>query len=393
MRGWLVLLLILSLFAQGAQVSSLPDAKATLEALEDDLNVFAFTLFKQLRTDKENHLVSPYSLSAGMGMAYLGARGGTAVVLEQGMRFPGAPVPTASLFHALHKDLASSALEMTNGLWVQSRQAPLATFVSGVREFYGGAVAEVDFRRDRASALQKINAWVKEKTHGTVPQLLTPQDVDAATRLVLVNALYFKNAWARPFEEAQTEKREFIQSDQGRSVVPMMQQVGFFPYYRGVNFSALKLAYEESRFALYLLLPQEGKQLGEVELSLQSYLDMRSSFETSYMRLQLPRFSIDDRLSLQEPLEKLGMASAFLPGADFSGMNGLRDLYLQKVVQASHFALDEKGTEAAVASGVVAGVTSIGAPPIPFIVDHPFLFLLVDEKSGLILFMGQVAQL
>jgi serpin B len=215
------------------------------------------------------------------------------------------------------------------------------------------------------------------------------------TRLVLTNAIYFNSAWSSPFMEQNTQPGPFTGLDGKQSNVPVMNQQATFGYFQGQGYQAVNLPYINAKLSMLVILPEAGKfSAVEKGLSPDMLDQVTRGLRGLEVRLALPKFHIESEIGLNEALKGLGMTDAFDPAAaDFSGMDGTRTLYISDVVHKSYVTVDEKGTEAAAATAVVIGKTSIPAQVIQFTVDRPFFFAIQDTQTGAILFMGRVTNL
>lgn len=254
--------------------------------------------------------------------------------------------------------------------------------------------AAVDFGRQPEDARQVINGWISAQTRERISELLQRGDLDAATVLVLTNAIYFKGSWVARFLASQTVTRPFHVGAARTVEVPTMQQVSRFAVARGVDFAALELPHEGTRLAMVILLPDAPDGLASLErqLSPEMLADCLARLSEEQVRLSLPRLKLRSRSDLAETLAAMGMPSAFTSRADFSGINGARDLFISKVVHEAEIEVNEEGAEASAATAVIMARESAPAEPVEFHADHPFIFLIRDRESGAILFMGRVTE-
>jgi serpin B len=285
-------------------------------------------------------------------------------------------------------------LVAANSLWGQQGDRFLPEYTSCLAKYYGSELHAVDFRNAAESASRAINAWVEGKTNGLIPELLSSRDVGPDTSLVLVNTVYFKAAWVYPFVKSLTTPGDFHLADGTTTRVPMMHQTRRFPHAAGDGFAMLELPYKGGDLAIDVVLPDEGVSLDKVESGLSTDVLQKAidGLGERDVAVELPKFKVTASAELSGTLAGLGMTKAFRPGADFSGIDGEHDLYLSKVVHQVVVNLDEEGTEAAAATGVIGfRVLAVKAKPTPFRVDRPFLYVIRDLKSGAILFLGRVA--
>ncbi|GAI76663.1 unnamed protein product, partial [marine sediment metagenome] len=258
---------------------------------------------------------------------------------------------------------------------------------------YDGRLSEVDFAGATETARKTINAWVEKKTKDKIKELLKPGVLNRLTRLVLTNAIYFKGNWDSQFEKARTQPAPFTLTDGKKVNVPMMNQTEKFKYTEAESFQALELPYVDNELSMVILLPKETDGLSDFEKTLTAgnLSEWLGKLRKRKVIVSVPKFRMTSQFSLAAVLKSMGMTDAFVPdAADFSGMNGKRDLFISAVIHKAYVEVNEEGTEAAAATGVVIGVTSMPARPPVFRADHPFLFLIRDNRTGSILFIGRV---
>ncbi|HTX07703.1 MAG TPA: serpin family protein [Solirubrobacteraceae bacterium] len=363
-------------------------------ALADGNARFAGRLLAQLARTHSTLALSPFSISDALAMTYAGARGSTAEQIATALDF-GLPLPRlAAAFNAQAQSLAKAngpgaTLEVANALFGQSGQTFRPAFLAILARDYGAAMHTVDFASPDAVA--QINGWVSDHTAGNIPQLLTPGDVSALTRLVLADAVYLDAKWLSPFQPQNTHPDVFHAP--GSTIkVPTMHQNGTFAYRSGDGYQALELPYQGGRLALDILLPsQGGLQPLLARIAASGPLPLLDGMAPEYVTVALPKFQLRTQFDLSGPLAALGMPLAFDPQrADLSGIAGAPGyLYIQHVIHEAYIDVDEAGTKAAAATGVVIGTTAVQLPPkIHFVADRPFIFVLRDKRTGAILFTG-----
>jgi len=377
-------------------------------------NKFALELFAKLQSTKGNLFFSPYSISTALAMAHAGARNETESQMAGVLHFP-VPVNRgtdssskslpdkqqfASSFGNIIKDLnkrgqkGSYTLTVANALWGQKDYGFLEDFLELIQTSYDGRLNEVDFITATETARQTINAWVEEKTNDKIKNLISKGVLDSMTRLVLTNAIYFKGNWARQFKEDRTQDAPFTLTDGQKIDVAMMNQKAEFGYLETDTFQALELPYVDDELSMVILLPKQLDALDEFEKTLtpENLPLWLAKIHKREVVVFVPKFKMTSQFSLASVLKSMGMQDAFSSNADFSGINGKKDLFISAVIHKAYVEVNEEGTEAAAATGVVMRLTSIGPAPIPvFRADHPFLFLIRDNLSGSILFIGRVA--
>ncbi len=373
--------------------------KVGLSSAASSVNAFSVELFKAVKEEKEGVFVSPISVMEALYIACLGARGGTKEAMLKTLSLSGIPDPGKAL-RALRESLLESArdtgieLDIEDALWVQKGFSILEGFMEDVRGFCGGLPMFLDFVRDPVGSVDAINRWVKERTKGKIDSLLSSGDVDEATRLVITNAIYFKGLWERAFDRKCTKNLPFYLEDGGSVTVPMMHRKGRFLYGElSSGIKILSMPYKGGSFEFVAVLPGRSLSLEDLKrrMSWKTLELWISSMRKEEVSVFIPRFKMDIKSYLKDPLSKLGMGIAFTDGADFSGITGKKDLEISRVVHRAYISVDEEGTEAAAATGVVMRLTAFMPPKEKvFRADHPFIFFVFHRKSGAILFMGEV---
>jgi serine protease inhibitor len=379
---------------------------ADLTPLVDGNTAFAAGLYGVLRTQDGNLFFSPYSISVALAMTYAGAAGSTATEMASALHFD---LPAGELhpaFNRLDLELAARSkvktedggepfqLSIANAIWAERTYKFLEPFLDTLALNYGAGARLVDFLHDPEGARKTINAWVSDETKDRIPELIPEGVIDAMTRLVLTNAIYFKASWLEPFDPALTEDGDFHLLSGDVVSAPMMHSgaTRTLPYYEDDGVQAIELPYAGNEVAMMLILPQEGGFSDfEAGFDAAELNDIVASMQSSAVTVSLPKFEFSTDVALKPALTQLGMPEAFEPGvADFSGMDGSKDLFIQDVLHKAFVAVDEQGTEAAAATAVVVGVTSAPLEPKAFEANRPFLFLIRDRVSGTVLFVGRV---
>ncbi len=388
-----------------AQVCSAPPADpAALADVESGNAAFAVALLQTFGDGGGNLVLSPYSVSTALDLAYAGAGTTTATQLADVLGLGSAaasPGPAVAAVACAAETAGSSdgnQLSIATALFGQRSFTFVPAFLATRKTTSGAPLQPVDFAAAPAAALATVNAWVSTETQAMIPSLLGPGDVDASTVLVLVNALYFKGVWQSGFDPGKTETQPFTRADGSKVSVPLMTQGGpaTFGYFKGAGFAIAELPYQGGKVALDVILPDQPNGLAALVTGLSS-AQLKDWFgqvaPTGLAPLQLPRFKLDTHVELAQPLQALGLTLPFdAAQADFSGMDGAHDLYLQAVVHEAVIDVDETGTTAAAATAVsvATGLSATTTTP-SFIADHPFLFALRDLGTGTLLFLGEVA--
>ena len=376
-----------------------PEARADAPAWIAGGDALAIDLYARLRTDEGNLFFAPGNLRSALAMTYAGAAGTTADEMARALHFAALPGPrlhaaqaaaTADL-GAADSGVGGVVLKAANRLWGAQDEPFVPAYLELTRTQYGAELVGIDFAASE-QARQTINAWVSQQTQGKIAELLAPPAIGADTRLVLTSAIYFKGAWLRAFDPAQTQDQPF--QVPGLAVppnVPTMQQKRRFAYAESGAAQLLELPYVGERLAMTIVLPRAADGLPALEASLttQRLGEWIAALRPTEVKVALPRFTTRARFELSATLSGMGMPTAFTGAADFSGMSRGR-LQISRVIHEAFVDVGEAGTEAAAATAVVMTRSlNMGTPP-SFTADRPFLYFIRDTRSGQILFVGRV---
>ncbi|HOX55486.1 MAG TPA: serpin family protein [Candidatus Paceibacterota bacterium] len=362
-------------------------------------NAFALDLFGQLKAEPGNLFFSPYSISTALAMTYAGARGETEKQMARVLHFAEDQRAFHAAFGQLQRELDSAGrqkgveLSIANALWAQKGYPFLRAFLRIAKDNYEASVAQADFKTAAEAARGEINRWVAQRTKYKIQDILESGSVDAVTRLVLVNAIYFKGAWAKQFDKAGTSPNPFHLTSSRRVDVPLMHHQDNVKYMENEDFQAVELPYTGGTLSMVILLPRQIEGCGQLEDRLTPALlaDTLKQMREQKVEIYLPRFKLESSFKLNSTLASMGMTDAFGMQADFSGMDGTKNLFISAVFHKAWGEVNEEGTEAAAATAVVATVKSV-APRLPsFRADHPFIFFIRDTRSGSLLFLGRLA--
>jgi len=373
-----------------------------LSNLVDGNNAFALDLYQSLRSQNGNLILSPFSVSLALAMTYAGARGETEAQMAQTLNFP-AQADLHRAFNALDlaleegtinldQDQEPMQLNIANAVWAEQTFSFLQEYLDTIAVNYGAGIHLSDFINNAEPTRKEINNWVSDETEDKIKDLLPADSVGPDTRMVLVNAIYFKADWLDQFDANDTYDREFNLLDGSRVTVPMMGQGMYIPYTSGDGYQAVELPYAGNSAAMTIIVPDQGR-FGEVESALtdEMFAAMIASMEQTSLVLRMPKFEFESSFSLTDALSELGMPAAFDRGqADFSGMTGGKDLFIGNVIHKAFVAVDEEGTEAAAATAVIMEATGAMMEDLVLVIDRPFIFLIRDLESGQILFIGRV---
>ncbi|OGR17451.1 MAG: hypothetical protein A2X81_02150 [Desulfobacterales bacterium GWB2_56_26] len=375
------------------------DARSAVESLVRDNTRFAFDLYRDLAEAEGNLFFSPYSISTALAMTYAGARGNTEKEMAATLRFTLDQEELHPAFATMEAQVNASqkegiSLSVANALWPQKDYPFREEYLSLAKQHYGVLVQPVDFRGARESARLTINNWVEDQTREKIKDLIQPGDLSDLTRLVLVNAIYFKGIWADQFKAENTKEMPFHVTAARTIRAPMMSRQLECRYASLPELDILELPYVGGGLAMIVLLPKEidGVRKVESELSADNLARWLGALSQREVQVFLPKFKTTSRFSLNDTLSTMGMIDAFSEArADFSGMDGRPGwLYIGAVIHQAFVEVNEEGTEAAAATAVVMRTQAIGAPPPTFRADHPFVFLIQEKQTGSILFAGRV---
>lgn len=387
----------------GAAVATPPATPAlSMPQAIDALNA---DLYTHLKVNKGNLLFSPASIELALAMAAGGARGETATQMQSTLHLGSDPVATNQAASALlgswsQKSGKGPTLDVANRLWGQQGYAFLPEFLTTTKAAYGAELAALDFKKSADASRKTINTWVSDQTNHKINDLLPQGSVGPTTRLVLTNAVYFKGAWRTPFDKKKTNGGTFVLSTGGKVTASQMHAtLNEAQYADAGDFEVLSIPYAgdaQHRLSMLIALPKAGKTLDVVEAALDptSVSKWVAAEHAARVDLTLPRFKTSGKFALESTLGKLGMPDAFTDSADFSGIaqKGADPLKISAVLHKAYVEVNEEGTEAAAATGVVMTTKAVIVAPktVDFKVDHPFLFFIRDDASGTVLFTGRI---
>ncbi len=377
--------------------------QSDVAALVDGDNTFAFNLYRMVKDADSNLFFSPYSISEALAMTYGGARGTTEQQMAAALQFKLAQAQLHPAFNSLDQALASRGqgaqgtngqgfrLNIVNAIWGQKNFKFTAGYLDLLAQNYGAGLRVLDFMKAAEQSRQTINQWVSDQTNAKITDLLPQGSITDMTRLVLTNAVYFNAAWQSQFQKSATSNGSFTLANGSQVTAPMMKQQENFGYAEGSDYQAIELPYDGNQLSMVIILPKTGQfSAFETSLSSATVSSILQNLKNAEVNLTMPRFTFSGEFSLNKALGSLGMTAAFDPSqADFSGMDGAKDLYISDVVHKAYVAVDENGTEAAAATGIVVGTTSMPVEIKQMVLDHPFIFLIRDIATNTIIFLGR----
>jgi serpin B len=385
-------------------------SKSDHQALAAGDHAFALELYHALgqASSQNNFFYSPYSISLALAMTYAGANGETARQMAETLHFNLPPARLHPAFNALDQEIATRKdnpgqgsdgkgfrLNVANDIWGQQDYHFLPDFLDLLANNYGAGLRPVDFKSNPEAARKAINDNIARKTEQRIKDLIPAGALDVQTRLVLTNAIYFNAAWQYRFSPSLTENKPFTRQDGSQVTVPFMSLDSFelLSYKAGADYQAIALPYEGGILSMLILIPEAGKfSAFETGLDAARLDHILQSMELASTRVVMPKFKNESEFSLKQSLSELGMKDAFIPfQADFSGMDGNKaNLYISDAIHKSFVKVDENGTEAAAATGIVIKTVSAPSETVTLTIDRPFIFLIRDEPTNTILFAGRV---
>jgi serpin B len=364
-------------------------------------NHFGFRLFDQLLQQDlgKNVFMSPASVTIALAMTYNGAAGHTQTAMAKTLGLENLTLEEVNQANLalrnvlLHQANSDMSLLIANSLWLNQDFRLEPAFLTPTQQYYAANVTNADFQSP--TTVSDINQWVHENTQGKIGPMV--QHLDPLTTLVIINAIYFKGTWEKPFKKRDTKEREFTLLTGETKRVPMMYQESYYSYYQGNNYQAVRLPYKGSSLSMTVFLPDRGTRLENFPLR-DHWQEWRAGNTPREGTLVLPRFNVEYEVTLNEALQALGMAEAFSQDqADFSQMAKVpksQNIYLSQVKHKTFVEVNEEGTEAAAVTCCDMEMGECVPEPEPFemIIDHPFLFTIQDDSTGTVLFLGAIVE-
>jgi serpin B len=364
--------------------------------IADSNNIFAFKLYDEVKKDPRGNLFfSPFSISTALAMTYAGARNETEKQMGHTLHFS----LQQDIFHLEYKTYLGKiesdtgrnlTMGIANSLWIGNSLKLLPRFSEIAKIDYNAEAKNVDFANSE-QARQEINSWVEQKTNDKIKDLIKPGLIGGDTRVLLVNAIYFKGKWAAPFKKDSTKKEEFYKSKSDSGKAEFMHNTKKYKYYQDDNLQAVELPYAGDTASMVIFLPKEKNRIKNIENQLDNsyYSKIVSAMYSQKVILALPKFKTTVAVELAGALSDMGMPDAF-GSADFSGISH-EPLAISHVIHKAFIDVNEEGTEAAAATAVTMKLMAMRPMPTPvFNANHPFIFVIRDNATGSILFMGKI---
>lgn len=361
-------------------------------------NSFGFKLFSKVSesSSNQNVFISPLSVSLALGMTINGARNETYDAMRSTLDLAELTQEEINLNYLSLIQLLSGLdrkviFEIANSIWYRNSLNVQEKFIKDNRTYFDAEVTAIDF--GDPGSVGRINRWVGEKTHDKIRSIVDRIDPDLV--MLLINAIYFKGTWTYEFKKEDTRDEVFIRADGKTTPCRMMMQSGEFNYHYTDRYHAVDLPYGDGDFSMTILLPHEGTDIDELIRTLDQK-ELRSITESFLIRsgtVEIPKFKLELKYSLNETLKALGMEPAFIPGAaDFSGIDSIsgKQLFISSVNHKTFVQVDEEGTEAAAVTSVGISLTDVGEGGFYFRADRPFVFFIRENRSQTVLFIGKV---
>ena len=378
--------------------ASTPDG---IEKVTTANNQFAIAMYRQINGHTgqadDNVFFSPYSLSTAMAMLYAAAEGETKAQIQKTFYYPSMDIlnpNSAALYNQFNKPNPDYKLATVNDLWMEQGLTPTKSYVDTVQRYYGGQVTNLDFESNPNPSRLIINKKIAQHTNQLIPELLPKGSIKPITVAVLTNAIYFKGDWKVPFEVQSTTEQPFYNHIGTSPNIKMMQLQEHFGYSEDKQVQVVQLPYKGDDLSMLVVLPKSKdkaamQQLVQ-DLSADTIKQWSKDLVTQEVNVHLPKFKLEASYQMKNLLTDMGMPRAFEKGAGFNLFDNSPPIKIDDVYHKAVVIVDEKGTEAAAATGIVANATAASAPPPVFKADHPFMFMIKDNKTDAILFLGQV---
>jgi len=379
------------------QRDTLEEAKKTERALAD----FAVNLFKnitaQQREDDNNRVISPVSVALALALLENGANGETRKQLQIQLTENGATDEVLSVYRALEKNLEirdqKTRLQVANAIFHDKQAQLKQDYQQSTEQCLEAKVQEQDFKQQLDQARQQINKYIADRTENKIPELFKQGALEKNTQVVLANAIYMKAAWERAFNKQQTKQGQFYRKgrEQDPQTVQFMNTQGQYRHSQDDKLQVVELKYEKAHLSMYVLLPKQRDGLKELEQRLtgEQLRQIISRLETRQVQIQLPKFSTRSPQDLKQPLTKMGLQQLFTNQADLSRLSDQK-IQIAQAIHEAYIRIDEDGTEAAAATAISGLNAMAPSPSTPFVADHPFLYTIVHNPTGAVVFIGKV---
>lgn len=364
--------------------------------MTNSLNNLSFDIYRQLKSDKQNLFFSPASIDIALFMAYEGAKSDTKTSFEKVLHIES-DVKDNDVFDFITNlkrwNDSSNYLNISNAIWVQNNFKINSDFISKIQTKYSAEAFSVDFLDKKNSTLQ-INKWVAEKTNKLIKEIISPNQLEDSTKLIITNAIYFIGNWADKFDKELTKLDDFYSIENENVKIDFMNKTEHLDYFENKDFQFISKKYQGYDKSFCVILPTKRYGISEIESNLNKSLidSIFKNIINIQVNLSLPKLKLETSYSLKEPLNNLGLNLAFSDYADFSGISSYPPLKISNVNHKAYIEVNEEKTEAAAVTAIGFEVVSAGGPipePKVFKADHPFIFMIIDNKTKGIIFIGR----
>jgi serpin B len=354
---------------------------------------FAFEIFKRVAEEEseENFMISPVSLSLALGMVYNGAESDTKNAFEETLNYQDFLTNETNnlnkeITYHLSDNSQGSLFEIANSIWTEKTFAIKEEFIKKNKEFYDAEVQSLDFYDP--NSLQRINDWVRSKTHEKIPTII--ETLDPNLKMILLNALYFKSDWKYTFKEENTQELPFY-GETSTDNVQMMRLTNDLSFYQNEHFESIKLPYKNEKFSMTIFLPKENNTTSDITnlLNIENWQDWNESYTKVPVDLEMPKFKFSYEKNLNNPVSDMGLNIAFTDAANFTGISDI-PLKISFIVQKTFIEVDEKGTEAAATTAIGMTLTNVGSSSRMVRLNKPFLYVITEKETGSICFLGKL---
>ena len=377
------------------------DTNATADSVEllvESLNAFSFNFYNEIVTSENGNIFfSPYSIFVALSMAYEGANGNTATEMQNVLNIlqnnSASLGSFGRIYNLLNENQDGYTISTANAFWANQDYTFLSEYLALLENFYMAEANKLDFSKN-VEAAETINNWIEDQTNDKIKDMIQPDMLSDLTKLVLTNAIYFKGLWAIPFNPENTYLTEFNLTSGEKVNIDMMKsdsENSDFNYTETEDLQILELQYSGNDLSMLIILPKENNiSLAESSINLENLTNWRSDLHNTEIDVEIPKFKFETKYTLNDLLIKMGIIDAFAPGiADFSGMDGTRNLFISRALHKAYIDVNEEGTEAAAATAIIMELTAIQEEK-EFRADHPFIFLIQHKETGALLFMGKI---
>ena len=363
-------------------------------------NQFAVDMYKEVSSNTtDNVFFSPYSLSTAVAMLYAGAQGDTQAQIQNTLHYPAPLIlnaNSAALYNRFNASNADYDITTANDLWLDNTLKPKQRYIDTITRYYGGKVTNLDFASRPEPARQTINNTIAKHTNQMIPELLPAGSIKRDTASVLTNAIYFKGEWGEAFDLSRTADN-FYNLDGTVTQTKMMVKDKQFDYMENAQVQMVSLPYKGDDLSMLVVVPKSKNASAIRQLNANLSMDQINSWtaqlKSRYVRVTMPKFKLSEDYQMKPLLSKMGMPIAFSSRADFSGFSDTMPLTVDAIVHKAVVEVDEKGTKAAAGTGVTIRPVSTEFASVPVKADHPFMFMIKDNKTDAILFLGQVNEI